>query len=123
MAAFPVRVVYILKERACEDDPAVQLLVSVSKRHFKHAVDRNRIKRQLREAYRQHKQLLADVLPADQQAALAFIWLSDNHLPSADIESRVVNLLHRIRTKIENLTPVGLHRPSLVGKDREEGSI
>ena len=35
-----------------------QVLVSVSKRHFKKAVDRNRIKRQLREVYRQHKQVL-----------------------------------------------------------------
>jgi len=101
MAAFPVRVVYIIKERACASEPPVQLMVSVSKRHFKHAVDRNRIKRQLREAYRQHKQLLTDVLPADRQAALALIWLSDSHLPSADIESRVVNLLRRIRNKVE----------------------
>ena len=36
----------------------VQLLLSVSKRRFRHAVSRNRAKRLMREAYRRHKHLL-----------------------------------------------------------------
>ncbi len=95
MAAFPLRVVYIKKERARNDAP-VQMLVSVSKRHFKHAVDRNRIKRQVREAYRLHKQVLYEALLPTEQLLLAFVWLSDEHRPSHDVEKRVVNLLHRI---------------------------
>jgi ribonuclease P protein component len=83
------------KERAEEDAP-VQMLVSVSKRHFKHAVDRNRVKRQVREAYRRHKHLLFDVVPNNRQLLVAFIWLADDHRRSAAIEGRVVNLLQRI---------------------------
>ena len=88
MAAFPLRAVYIKKERAQGEAP-VQILVSVPKKRFKHAVDRNRVKRQVREAFRQHKQLL-----------LAFIWLSDEHRPSRDVESRVVGLMQRVAEKL-----------------------
>ena len=95
LAAFPVRVVYIIKERAREESP-VQVLVSVSKRHFRHAVDRNRAKRQLREAWRRHKETLASALPADKCLALAFLWLSDSPQPSAVVERRVCGLVQRI---------------------------
>jgi len=95
LAAFPVRVVYIIKERAREESP-VQVLVSVSKRHFRHAVDRNRAKRQLREAWRHHKETLASALPADKCLALAFLWLSDSPQPSAVVERRVCGLVQRI---------------------------
>ena len=95
LAAFPVRVVYIIKERAREESP-VQVLVSVSKRHFRHAVDRNRAKRQLREAWRRHKAALASMMPADKCLALAFLWLSDSPQPSVVVERRVSSLVQRI---------------------------
>ena len=53
---YPLRFVLIKSAAASPTPP--QVLVSVSKRYFKKAVDRNRIKRQLREVYRQHKQVL-----------------------------------------------------------------
>jgi ribonuclease P protein component len=53
---YPLRFVF-LKQAAPTPTPP-QVLVSVSKKYFKKAVDRNRIKRQLREVYRQHKHLL-----------------------------------------------------------------
>jgi ribonuclease P protein component len=94
VATYPLRAVYINKVRAEED--AVQLLISVPKKRFHHAVDRNRVKRQIREAYRKNKWLLYDALPADKQLLLAFVWLSDRHLPSAEVEHRVVSLLQRV---------------------------
>lgn len=94
VAAYPLRAVYINKVRAGED--AVQLLISVPKKRFHHAVDRNRVKRQIREAYRKNKWLIYDALPADKQLLLAFVWLSDRHLPSAEVEHRVVSLLQRV---------------------------
>jgi ribonuclease P protein component len=94
-AAFPVRAVYIIKERAKGREP-VQLLLSVPKKRFKHAVDRNRVKRQLREAYRHHKHLLIDALPTDKAVDIAFIWLAPSHYPSEVTEKRVVALLTHI---------------------------
>ena len=99
VAAFPLRAVYIKKERAQGDAP-VQMLVSVPKKRFKHAVDRNRVKRQVREAFRQHKQLLYAALGEHEQLLLAFIWLSDDHRPSQDVESRMVSLMQRMAEKL-----------------------
>ena len=96
MVAYPLRAVFINKVREREEEPPVQVLMSVPKRRFKHAVDRNRVKRQLREAFRHHKDILGSVLPADKAVALAFIWLSDQHVPSATVDQRVVILLERI---------------------------
>ncbi len=99
VVSFPLRMVYTLKERQQGDMP-VSLLVSVSKRHFKHAVDRNRVKRQLREAYRKHKQLLYSSIPDDRQMLIACVWLSDKHEQSAIIEKSFVQLVKRIVEKI-----------------------
>ena len=99
MLAFPLRVVFIKQERTASDAP-IQMLVSVPKRHFKHAVDRNHVKRQVREAYRLHKSILYDALPAGQQLSVAFVWLSDSHLPTSKVEERVITLLQRIAERL-----------------------
>ncbi len=53
MVVFPLRAVYTLTtEEEQQGEAAVRVLVSVSKKHFKRAVKRNRAKRQVREAYR-----------------------------------------------------------------------
>ena len=83
MAAYPLRAVYMTRERAEGESP-----------------DRNRVKRQVREAYRHHKALLYNALTDHQQLLLAFVWLSPAHLPSHDVESRIVSLLHRIGEKL-----------------------
>jgi ribonuclease P protein component len=50
---FPIRLVYLQTEHT--SDFPIQAAFSVPKRNFKRAVDRNRIKRLLREAYRHEK--------------------------------------------------------------------
>ena len=78
----------------------VQVLISVPKKRFKHAVDRNRVKRQVREAFRCHKETIYEHITADRQLLVAFIWLSDRHYVSAEIERRVSKLLHKIAQQL-----------------------
>ena len=101
VTVYPIRAVYRLS--ACsEGQPPVRLLVSVPKRHFKHAVDRNRVKRQLREAYRLQKQMLHEAMQAHegQELLLAFIWLSNQHEETARIMRRTGTLLQRISERL-----------------------
>lgn len=97
LAAYPLRVVY-MEELAAEGTPQVQIMVSVSKRHFKRAVKRNRVKRQIRESYRLHKQLLLDSLLQHPEKALClgFIWLTDRLYTTSEVEDRMTNLLNRL---------------------------
>ncbi len=101
MALFPVRAVWRETERR-EEDPSVRLLVSVSKRHFKRAVKRNRVKRQLREAYRLNKEVLTSAVEQQSGRALSvgFVWLADALFPTAVVEEKVVGLLNRIVGKL-----------------------
>jgi len=82
------------------DNAPVQVLISVPKKRFKHAVDRNRVKRQVREAFRRHKDILSQAVPDNQKLLLAFIWLTDEHRPTAEVEKRVVSLMKRIGEKM-----------------------
>lgn len=100
MSIFPLRAVYTFVDRD-DEDVAVQILVSVSKRHFKRAVKRNRVKRQIRESFRLNKIILSDAMHGheDKTLEIAFIWLADKLYSSEEIESRMVALLHRINEK------------------------
>ncbi len=101
LAVFPLRVVYVTGQRTA-DEPQAQMMVSVSKRHFKRAVKRNRIKRQLRETYRLNKALLLEPLARKPQTILylAFIWQADTLYPTAAVEESMKTLLHRIAEKL-----------------------
>ena len=83
------------------DDSCVRakILVSVPKKNFKHAVDRNRVKRQVREAYRKNKTILDSVLP-EKMLVIAFVWTDSKHRDSDEVERRIKGLLHRIVEKL-----------------------
>jgi len=100
MAAFPLRLVY-MKTATEEAESLPKVLISVPKRCFKRAVKRNRVKRQVREAYRKNKQVLVESLreTGGQGLVMAFIWLDDKLWDTAEVECKVANLLQRLAEK------------------------
>ncbi len=98
-SVFPLRAVYMSVDR--QEVPA-SILISVPKKRFKRAVKRNRVKRQIREAYRKNKDGLWQALEEKEQGmAVAFIYLSNELFSSAEIENKVKILLARIAEKLE----------------------
>lgn len=99
MSAFPLRMVYMLEERDADSRaPQAQMMVSVPKRCFKRAVKRNRVKRQVREAYRLSKHLLDECMQRhpDRQLSMCFIWTADSLRDTAEVMRQMANLLTRL---------------------------
>ena len=97
-SVFPLRVVYLPVEELEAD---ASILISVSKRRFKRAVKRNRVKRQIREAYRVNKHELLNILVERKcRLAIAFIYLSDQLVESSIMEDRMRIALVRITEKM-----------------------
>lgn len=108
MTAAPLRMVYMADIRQADSpsanahQPMAQMMVSVPKRYFKRAVKRNYVKRQVREAYRLNKHILASHLAetGDKTVSLCFIWTSDRLLSTAEVMKRMANLLTRLVEKL-----------------------
>ena len=101
--AFPLRVVYmpLTSEENLAD---ASILISVPKKRFKHAVKRNHVKRQVREAYRHNKYILLNALKANEsptKMVLAFIWLDNKLYSTEQIEYKVKKLLTHIAEEIQ----------------------
>ena len=95
LTAYPLRAVFLKTEHR-EGCAPVQLLISVPKKRFKHAVDRNRVKRQIREAYRKNKALLDNTVEDGKMLLIAIIWLTDKHFATSDVEKKMISLMKQI---------------------------
>jgi len=71
--------------------PVHQVMISVSRKNFRKAVDRNRIKRRIRESIRLNKNLL----PQDPKLLIAYIYTAKEILTFAQIQERLVKTLNR----------------------------
>lgn len=97
---YPLRLVWLRLENSMSQAP-VQFAVSVPKKRFRHAVLRNKIKRQIREAYRLQKHRLYENLrqKGKEQVAFMVIYTGQESLPYSEIEKAMQLMLGRFMKK------------------------
>ncbi len=100
---YPFRVFYFLNKTLDEgSNKPLQFGTGAGKRNFKKAVDRNRIKRLIREAYRTQKLHLQQLATEQQKGCLQiFIIFTGKELPLFDhIKTKVAEVLYRLEKEI-----------------------
>ena len=98
---FPFKVIWMLTPLPSEN--ATQVLISIPIKNFKKAVDRNFLKRMIREAYRLNKAALQSSLSANQrQLAFSLIYIGENILTHKEIENKIILILQRLLQLNEN---------------------
>lgn len=86
-------------------DYPLQFALSVPKRRFKKAVDRNQLRRRIREAYRLRKQQLYDGLPSEgPQYAFMVLYTGQEMMAFADLDKAMQQLIHRFLKKVRQQT-------------------
>jgi ribonuclease P protein component len=97
---YPLRLTWLPAPAASTAPP--QVLVSVSKRNFKRAVDRNYLKRLLREAYRLNKHRLLEAPGGHPVGLLAIIYTGKEKKPFTLVEKKLISGLERL---LQDATP------------------
>jgi len=92
---YPFKVFYFETEK--EKIAPVGILISVSKKNFKKAVDRNKIKRLIRESYRKNKSILyeSDHLKKDKSLLIGLIYTAKTILPFKVLEKKIILILRQ----------------------------
>lgn len=92
-----MRISWILEPKEDVEAEGLQVGVGASGKHFKKAVDRNRIKRLLREAWRLQKQPLKTLLEGNKNRLSVFIIYTGKELPEyAALSLRVGELIDKL---------------------------
>ncbi len=79
-----------------------QVLIAVNRRTLRKAVDRNTVKRMIREAYRQNKTIIYDTLQKmGKQCALSLVYVADKKVSYKEIEPIIIVILRRLVSEYE----------------------
>ncbi len=99
VTSYPLRAFFI-EQPALEQEPTAAILINVSKKRFRHAVDRNLVKRRIREAYRTSKHPFIDALESNgKKMAVAIIYIDNKHNSTAFIKKKMTKVLESILVK------------------------
>jgi ribonuclease P protein component len=79
----------------------VQVAFSVSKKRFKKAVVRNKIRRRVKEAYRKHKEVLSWVADEGEKIVVLVVYISDEVLSYSMIEEKLIIALEQLISHYE----------------------
>lgn len=96
VTVFPLKMIYLEKDHASPFK--IQAGVSVSKRNFKKAVDRNRIKRLMRESYRKNKCLIYNNEDT-KKYIMMFIYQAKDEVPFELMEEKMKLLIEKFLQK------------------------
>ena len=102
--SYPIRFVWVKMETPLSDFP-IQMSLTVPKRAFPKAVDRNRLRRRIREAYRLNKHSLYEVLEKEEpqeQRGLMLIYVAKETFDFHEIEKGVKKGLYKMGKRIMN---------------------
>ena len=101
VSKYPLRIVYVAVDPDHNKTPVplLKIGVSVSKKYFKKAVDRNYFKRVLRETYRNNKHLLIDNL--DTSYAVMFFYQTKERLSYDEINTKTIQLFEKFISQIK----------------------
>ena len=92
---YPCKVIWL--ESTEDMKYPAQVLINVPKRNFKKAVDRNYIKRIIREAYRKNKKLLYEALELKQKKLnFAIIYSAKEIIDYHELEQKIILMLNRL---------------------------
>jgi ribonuclease P protein component len=110
-SVFPIRIIWHLVPRGDERYPSRAGFV-VPKKKFKHAVDRNRIKRLMREAWRLQKGMFYEAIPADGQLHLFFIYTDVQLAAFEVVEKAVTKGISKLQEAIANAASSSITEPT-----------
>jgi ribonuclease P protein component len=93
---YPVKVYWKIREN--QDVGQVKILISVPKKNFAKAVERNLIKRRIREVYRKNKHILLSELAKKNTTSIeiAFIYIGQNIIEYNELENKVISALQSL---------------------------
>lgn len=100
VSKYPLRLVY--RQAEANSEEKIKIGVSVSKKYFKKAVDRNYFKRVLRETYRLNKHLLWD--NTEEPYSFMFFYQSKDRLSYEEINTKTIQLFEKFLLQV-NKTP------------------